>query len=219
MKTHSHPRRILLVDDHAIVREGFAELINNTADLEVCGQAASAGEAMKSVAKLKPDLVVADLALHDSSGLELIKDIKAHHPAVPVLTLSMHEESLYAPRVLAAGGMGYVMKREPSGTLLKAVRAVLGGDVFVSDTMRDQFLLDRVGGAGRAGRDGVAQLSDRELEIFDMLGEGRTTRQIAEALHLSVSTVETHRAHIKDKLNLANAAELMRAAVEWTRAR
>jgi DNA-binding NarL/FixJ family response regulator len=207
--------RILLVDDHAIVREGFAELINSRADLEVCGQAASAPEATSAVERFKPDMVVVDLSLQGGSGLDLIKNLKTLDPFLRLLVLSMHDETLYAERALRAGALGYVMKREDSGTFLQAVHDVLQGRVFLSQAMRDRMLHNVVGGAKAASHYGMTHLSDRELEVFQLIGEGRTTKQIARKLHLSISTVETHRAHIKDKLRLSNGTELIHRAVEW----
>jgi len=214
-KLKSHQRRILLVDDHAIVREGFAEIINSKPDLEVCGQANAAGRALEAVNRLRPDLVVVDLSLQGGSGLELIKQIKKLHPHLPMLVLSMHDEALYAERCLRAGALGYVMKQEEAGTVMQAVRSVLRGEVHVSKDVRGRMLRTLVGRQLAPDQTGISHLSDREIEIFQLIGEGRTTRQIAQKLHLSLSTVETHRAHIKEKLNLRNAAELMRAAVEW----
>jgi len=214
-ESKSRQRRILLVDDHAIVREGFAEIINSKPDLEVCGQANAAGRALEAVNRLRPDLVVVDLSLQGGSGLELIKQIKKLHPHLPMLVLSMHDEALYAERCLRAGALGYVMKQEEAGTVMQAVRSVLRGEVHVSKAVRGRMLRTLVGRQLAPDQTGISHLSDREIEIFQLIGEGRTTRQIAQKLHLSLSTVETHRAHIKEKLNLRNAAELMRAAVEW----
>ena len=212
-------QRVLLVDDHATVREGFTELINHSPDLQVCGEAKTAAEAMDAVARLKPNVAVVDLSLQGGSGLDLIKNLKALHPRLPMLVVSMHEEQLYAARALQAGALGYVMKREAFKTVLTAIRTVLRGAVFLSRNVREQLLHQMVGGVPRPQCTGVAQLSDRELEVFELIGEGRTTRQIAGKFHLSVSTVDTHRAHIKEKLNLSNPAELMRAAVEWASSR
>lgn len=211
--------RILLVDDHAIVREGFAEIINAHAELEVCGEAGTAPEAVEAVARLNPDLVVVDLTLQGGSGLDLIKNLKAVHPLLPMVVLSMHDETLYAERALRAGALGYVMKREDSSVVLEAIQSALRGQLFLSKTMRERMLHKMVGGTPPPEGNSLAHLSDRELEVFQHLGEGRTTSQIAKKLHLSVSTVETHRAHLKEKLNLTNSAELMRAAVEWVSSR
>lgn len=212
-------QRILLVDDHTIVREGFAELINRHPDLEICCQTSTAAKAMGIAATMKPDLVIVDLSLEDGSGLDLIKNLKAVKPDLPTLVLSMHDEGIYAERALRAGALGYVMKSENSATVLEAIHTVLRGEVFVSQGMRGHILHQLVGQATPADPSVTARLSDRELEVFKMLGEGRTTRQIAEHLHLSVSTVETHRAHLKEKLMLRNGAELMRAAVQWANPR
>jgi DNA-binding NarL/FixJ family response regulator len=214
-KSKNRQSRILLVDDHAIVREGFAEILNSKPDLQVCGQASAASRALEAVDRLKPDLVVVDLSLQRGSGLDLIKQIKTLHPHVPMLVLSMHDEALYAERCLRAGALGYVMKQEEAETVMKAVRSVLRGDVHVSGAVRGRMLNTLVGRQIAADQTGMSRLSDREIEVFQLIGEGRTTRQIAQKLHLSLSTVETHRAHIKEKLDLRNAAELMRAAVEW----
>lgn len=211
--------RILLVDDHAIVREGFCELINGAPDLVVCGEAATLAEAMDGVSRHKPDVVLVDLSLQDGSGLELIKNLKAIHPMLPMLVLSTHDEAYYAERAVRAGALGYVMKRENSQTVLQAIRTVLGHQVFLSKPMRERMLQKMVGGTSAPKETGISQLSDREMEVFQLIGEGQTTRQVARKLHLSLSTVETHRTHIKEKLNLENATELMRAAVEWNQAR
>src|SRR5437867_2971169 len=207
--------RLLLVDDHAILREGFAEIINSKADLQVCGQASTAGRALDAVNRLKPDLVVVDISLQGGSGLELIKNLKVIHPRLPMLVLSMHEESLYAERALRAGALGYVMKREESKTILEAVRTVLKGDLFVSPSVRDHMLHQFVDKKAPATWAPMAQLTDRELEVLELMGQVRTTGQIAKQLHISTSTVETHRVHLKHKLHVQNVSELMRIAVEW----
>jgi DNA-binding NarL/FixJ family response regulator len=208
-------QRILLVDDHPIVREGFTELINRDPHLEVCCQASTAAKAMGVAVRMNPDLVIVDLSLQEGSGLDLIKDLKVVKPKQSILVLSMHDESIYAERALRAGALGYVMKSETSATVLAAIHAVLLGKVFVSEAMRGHMLHQLVGHVRPTNPSVTALLSDRELEIFEMLGEGHTTRQIAKHLHLGVSTVETHRAHLKEKLMLRNAAELMRAAVHF----
>ncbi len=197
---------MLLVDDHPIVREGFTELINRQPDLAVCGEASTAALAMAAVEKLKPDVVLVDLSLHGGSGLDLIKNLKALHPVLPMLVLSMHDEAVYAERAMRAGALGYVMKREDSATVLQAIRTVLKREVYVSAAIRNQFLTRMTSKNVASNHTGVAHLSDRELEVFKLLGEGRTTRQIATQLHVSVSTVETHRTHLKEKLHLDNAA-------------
>lgn len=205
--------RVLLVDDHAILREGFAEIINSKADLHVCGQASTAGRALDAVARLKPDLVVVDISLQGGSGLDLIKSLKVMYPRLPTLVLSMHEESLYAERSLRAGALGFVMKREESKTILEAIRTVLKGDLFVSQSARDQMLHEFVD-RKTSNWSPMGHLTDRELEVLELMGQGRTTVQIAKQLHISASTVETHRVHLKEKLHAKNVAELMRVAVE-----
>ena len=213
--TRPHKPRILIVDDHAIVREGFAEVINAHADMEVCGEAGSAPEAIAAAERLKPDMVIVDLSLQGGSGLDLIKSLKVMQPMLPILVLSMHDENLYAERALRAGAMGYVMKRQDSATLMQAIHDVLHGHVFLSKPMRERMLQKAVGGGPAMKESSTAQLTDREIEVLQLIGEGRTTRQIAQKLHLSISTVETHRAHLKDKLNISNGSELIRTAVEW----
>ena len=216
-RTSSPKTRILLVDDHTIVREGFAELINRHDDLEVCCQASAAADARGTAMTMNPDLAIVDLSLQEGSGLDLIKDLKVVKPKLPILVLSMHDEGIYAERALRAGALGYVMKTETSATVLTAIRTVLLGKVFVSETMSGQMLHQLVGHALPTNASVTALFSDRELEIFELLGEGYTTRQIAKHLHLGVSTVETHRAHLKEKLMLRNSAELMRAAVQFVK--
>jgi DNA-binding NarL/FixJ family response regulator len=217
-ETGPRKQRIYLVDDHAIVRDGFAEIINTRPDLTVCGETDSAAQAVGAVGELHPDIVVVDLSLQGGSGLDLIKNLKTLHPQLPMLVLSMHDETLYAERALRAGALGYVMKREASATVLEAIQTVLRGQVFLSPAMRTRMLQKVVGGSAPQQNSGVSTLSDRELEVFQLIGEGRTTRQIAKKLHLSISTVETHRTHIKEKLHLANSTELVRRAVEWSSA-
>ena len=208
-------RRVLLVDDHAILREGFAEIINSKPDLQVCGQASTVGRALEGVNRLKPDLVVVDISLQGGSGLELIKSLKAIHPRLPMLVLSMHEESLYAERALRAGALGFIMKREESKTILEAIRTVLKGELFVSESVRDQMLREFVDRKAPETWVPMGHLTDRELEVLELMGQGRTTGQIAKLLHISTSTVETHRVHLKVKLHVKNVSELMRVAVEW----
>ena len=206
---------ILVVDDHPMMRQGLAALINNEPDLTVCCEAESAGQAMDAIALRKPDLVIADITLPDKSGLELIKDIQAMHPGLRVLVVSMHDESLYAERVLRAGGRGYVMKQEGGKRLMEGIRRVLAGDVYVSDKMSKRILEIFTGQRGNSSGSPVERLTDREFEVFQLIGEGKATRDIAGKLHLSVKTVEVHRLHIKEKLELKTAAELIHFAVRW----
>ena len=209
-------QRIFLVDDHPITREGLARLINHERDLEVCGQANTAAKAVTDIEPLKPDLVVVDVSLTTgASGLELIKDLAARHPRLRMLALSTHDEALYAERALRAGAKGYVMKQEPTEKVMAAIRQVLAGGIFLSDAMKDRLLrkITQSGSAPSASE--IERLSDRELEVYRLIGQGRGTRQIADELHLSMSTVETYRTHIKEKLHLSSASELVRRAVEW----
>ncbi len=196
-------------------RERLAQLINQNPDMEICGETDNIRQAVEIVKNAKPDIALVDITLRGSSGLELIKDLKALGIEVPVLVLSMHEESLYAERVLAAGGKGYLTKHENSDTLLGAIRRVLEGKVYLSDRMTES-ILGKLTGAESAAP-GIHRLTDRELEVFQHIGAGRTTREIAEALNLGVTTVDTYRARIKDKLGLRNATELQHHATNWTR--
>jgi DNA-binding NarL/FixJ family response regulator len=206
--------KILLVDDHPLVREGLANLILQQPDMEVCGEAASEPEALQLIGSTRPAVAVVDISLENGSGLELIKSIKAMHSGVAVLALSMHDESLYAERALRAGARGYLMKREAAKKVIQGIRAVLGGQLFVSEKitamMAERFVEGRT-----AQSSPVAQLSDRELEVFQLLGRGQTTRQIADHLHVGFKTVQAYCARIKEKLQLANATELLRAAMQW----
>jgi DNA-binding NarL/FixJ family response regulator len=208
-------RRLLLVEDHPVTREGLAQLLDQQPDLQVCGQAGTAPEALTATEILHPDLVLVDISLGGTSGIELIKDLASRDAKLPILVLSTHDELLYAERCLRAGARGYVMKHERTERVMAAIRLVLGGGVYLSEQMGNR-LLDKVARSPAGPRvSEVDQLSDRELEVFRLIGEGRTTAKIAESLHLSVSTVETHRAHIKEKLQLETGTELFRRAVEW----
>jgi DNA-binding NarL/FixJ family response regulator len=217
----SHPAaksRVFLVDDHAMFREGMRQLIDREPDLTVCGDVADATEAMREIREKKPDLVIADISLSGTTGIDLIKNIKSEFEDLPVLVVSMHEESLYAERALRAGAMGYVMKQEPAKAVKVAIRKVLAGDIHLSDkmsaTMLAKFML---GGRADQPVSPIETLSDRELEVFRMLGEGKATRQIAEELDLSIATINSFRNRIKEKLNLKNSTELILHAVQWVR--
>jgi len=212
-------KRLLLVDDHPIVLHGLAQLVRAEADLEVCGEASSAAEGLKAVAKLKPDLVVVDLTLPDKHGLEFIKDVQAMHPGTFVLVLSMHDESLYAERILRAGARGYVMKETAADTLILAARRVLGGGIYLSERMAGQMLELMAGSRSQATASPLERLTDRELEVLQLIGQGRATKHIAAQLHISPRTVEAHRVHIKDKLQVEDGAALVRYAVRWMEAR
>jgi DNA-binding NarL/FixJ family response regulator len=211
-------RRIFIVDDHPMMRQGLAQLIGAEPDLAICGEAENAERALDSIGSLKPDLVLADISLPGKNGLELIKDFHALQPGLPVLVISMHDESLYAERVLRAGGRGYIMKQEGGKKLMQAIRQVLEGKIYVSEKMSADIL--EIFSGRRAGAEGspVEQLTDREFEVFQLLGQGKGTRDIAEKLHLSVKTVEAHRANIKTKLKLKSSPELIRSAVRWSEA-
>jgi len=214
-KTDENKTRILIVDDHPIVRQGLAELIDHEQDLTVCGQAEGAHEALKIIKELKPDMAIVDITLKETSGMELIKDITARYPDLLVLALSMHDESLYAERALRAGARGYIMKAEATENVVTAIRKVVSGQIYVSDKMAAKMVRKLVGGGPDVGASAIDRLSDRELEVFSLIGQGQGTRQIAERLHLSLKTIETYRAHIKEKLNLVDANELLQYAIQW----
>lgn len=211
--------RILLVDDHPVLRMGIAELINSESTLEVCGEAASLAEACQMVAKLKPDLVIADISLEGNSGIELMKELAYRWEDLRVLAYSMHDEHLYAERALRAGAKGYVMKQTSPETLLEAVHQVLAGRVYlskeVSERLLGKFISVKTAG-GKSEQSPIERLSDRELEVLQLLGKGLTTSQIAGNLCLSTKTVETYREHLKTKLTLHSGPELVRYAVEWS---
>ena len=208
-------KKILLVDDHPLMRRGQADLLSREPDLGVCGEAGTAREAMEAIVKLKPDLVLVDMALPDKDGLELIKDIQALHPGLPVLAMSMQDESLYAARVLRAGGRGYVMKAEGPERLAAAIRTVLSGQIAVSPRMSAKILESVAAPSGKVGGGPESKLSDRELEVMRLFGEGWSTEEIANRLHLSPKTVDVHRAHIKEKLGLNTTPEFTRFAIRW----
>jgi len=212
----SNKKTVLLVDDHALVRKGLAELIDAEGDLRVCGQAADASTALTLTRRLRPSLVIIDLMLREGTGLELIKQIAALDSEIKMIVCSMHDEALYAERVLAAGAMGYVSKQEPSRVVLEAIRTVLSGRIYASEDVADR-LLRKVSGRTREHEGSpVDSLSDRELEVLTLLGQGLNTRAIADQLKLSTKTIDTYREHIKTKLGLKNANELLRFAVTWT---
>jgi DNA-binding NarL/FixJ family response regulator len=208
-------KRLLIVDDHPMMRQGLAQLISNEPDLAVAGEAENSREAMEAIAAGRPDLVLVDISLPDKTGLELIKDIQAQHQGLPVLVISMHEESLYVERILRAGGRGYIMKQEGGKKLMEAIRQVLAGKIYVSEKMSSKILETFSGRSSEGAQTPVERLSDREFEILQLIGQGRGTREIAQQLHLSVKTVEVHRANIKRKLGLKTAPELIRYGVQW----
>jgi DNA-binding NarL/FixJ family response regulator len=207
--------KVFLVDDHAIVRQGLAELINDQADLVTCGEADGPPAAMKGVAATQPDVVVVDITLAGGDGIELTRQIHDQWPELPILVLSMHDESMYAERCLRAGALGYVMKQEPQDKVMQAIRRVLKGETYLSDAMQSKLLRSLSGGAKRdAQASPLERLSDRELQIFRLIGQGQSVRAIAETLFLSPKTVETHKEHIKQKLGLASSNDLLRYAIE-----
>jgi DNA-binding NarL/FixJ family response regulator len=208
-------KTVFLVDDHPLVREWLTNLIHQQPDLKVCGEAETGRQARQAIVALKPDVAIVDIALKDSSGIELIKDLKQSSPALAVLVLSMYEESHYAERALRAGARGYIMKRETTRKVITAIRQVLQGKLYVSESLAAAMAAQFVAGKALATSSPVGQLSDRELEVFELLGDGRGTRQIAEALGVSIKTVQAYCARIKEKLNLASATELVREAVRW----
>ncbi|MEX0774342.1 MAG: response regulator transcription factor [Phycisphaeraceae bacterium] len=208
--------RVLLVDDHPIVRKGMAQLIEAEGNLEICGETGDAAEAISMIAKLKPDLAVIDVSLSGNDGIDLIKQIKARGDEVKVLVASMFDETLYAERALHAGAAGYINKNEAATKIVEAIQQVLRGKVYLSDKMTDRLLTRVAHGEEDINRSPINSLSDRELEVFRLIGDGLTTRQIAEKLHLSTKTIETYRDHIKAKLNLKHNTELIRRAVQWT---
>ena len=214
----SRRKRILIVDDHPVVREGLVQQLNREPDLEVCAQAGNASQALEAVERTKPDLVLADINLPGRSGLELIRDIRAVAPSLPVLVLSMHDEAVFAERVLRAGGRGYVSKQAGPEKLAEAIRRVLSGQIYVAETVSTR-LLDGLSGKG-SGRvaSPMEQLTDRELEVFTLIGHAKGTKEIAQSLHMSTKTVEAHRGAIKRKLKLKTGPELTRHAVLWVEA-
>ncbi len=207
--------RIFIVDDHPLLRRGLAELINQEADMTFCGEAEDSPSAMKLISQIKPDLVIVDISLKGYNGIELIKNIKAFDPKIQILVLSMHDESVYAMRVLRAGAKAYVMKQEVVDKVMEAVRRIRAGKVFVSERVASRMLDQVVVGGDPAPDSPVDLLSDRELEIVNMIGSGQPTREIAAKLHISIKTVESHRARIKEKLSLQNAIQLVQFCVRW----
>jgi DNA-binding NarL/FixJ family response regulator len=206
--------RVLLVDDHPIFRQGLAQMVALDPDLTVCGEAEDVPQAMRATEKLRPDLVVVDVSLRDGDGIELVKDLKAAYPKLPLLVLSMHDEVLYAERALRAGALGYVMKRASTGEVLQAIQQALAGEIYVSADIKNR-LLQRITGNGRTAGSTLEKLSDRELEVYRLLGEGLNMPQIGKQLKISPSTVESHAGHIRTKLGLKTYAELTRHALRW----
>ena len=215
LATAKPKRKVFLVDDHPLVREWLTNLINQQPDLAVCGETESAPRALQAIAAAQPEVAIVDISLKDSSGIELIKNLKLSHPDVAVLVLSMHDESLYAERALRAGAKGYIMKRETTRKVIEGIRQILDGKVFVSDSVKEALALRLVENKTQTTRTPVEQLSDRELEVFEMLGQGLGTRQIADSLCVSIKTVQAYCARAKEKLNVRSATELLREAIRW----
>jgi DNA-binding NarL/FixJ family response regulator len=211
----SSKRRILLVDDHPLLRKGIGQLINEQEDLMVCGEAENRAAALAEMARSQPDLAVVDLSLKDDLGLELIKDCQVQFPSLLILVLSMFDERFYAERVLRAGAKGYIMKAEASEKVLVAIRKVLDGGIFVSNLVADRILKQVSGTAQSALQDKWGTLSDREIEVFTLIGKGYGSQQIARRLHISVKTIETHRANIKQKLGISSTGDLLQTAIAY----
>lgn len=211
--------RILIVDDHALVRGGLISLLEEQDDMEVCGEAESAAQALALLARTPAHVAIVDLSLKEGSGIQLIADIKQRHPDVRVVVASMHEEAMYAERALQAGAMAYVHKREDSHRILDAIRSVMADRMFVSDSISNRLLTKAARGPKAAERSSVELLSNRELQVFEMIGQGLSTSKIAERLHLSPKTVDSHRQKIREKLNLEDAAALNHFATEWSLSR
>lgn len=208
-------RRVLIVDDHPVFRHGISALINAEPDLEVCGEASSSSSALEAMRQLKPDVALLDISLPGTNGIELIKLMKAENPKLPLLMLSMHDESLYALRALKAGALGYVMKAEALTHVLDALRKALLGEIYVSPRLSERLIFQAIQSVDGGTGSPVDRLSDRELEVLELLGRGLGTKEIAAQLHLSVKTIETHRAHIKEKLGFRDAGEMVRFAIDW----
>ena len=217
-KTAENKKQILIVDDHPVIREGLIAIINHEQDMNVCGQAEDAHIALKAVAELKPDVVIADISLKSSDGIELTKNIKVGYPALPVIILSVHDESIYAERALLAGAKAYLMKDKVSENVIDAIRAVLGGDIYVSEIILKKFLHKIAGDKAGDAKTPMESLSDREFEIFRLIGQGVKASQMAKQLHLSIKTIETYRSRIKEKLNLSNASQLLQYSIRWAKA-
>lgn len=211
----AEPYKVFIVDDHPMIREHLAQLLEKQPDLHICGEAVDLSQALEGIAASNPDIAIIDISLRSSSGLDLIKEIKARGWPLPILILSMHDESLYAERALRAGALGYINKQESSKNILAAIRKVIAGQIHVSPEISERFVRLAIAGNTMTASSPVTRLGDRELEVFQLIGRSVGTRQIAETLGLSIKTVETYRARIKEKLSLENGVQLMRRAVEW----
>jgi len=215
--TEEQKTKVMIVEDHPLFRERLALLINKEPDMEVCGEADNIRGAMETILATKPDAAVVDITLKGSSGLELLKDLKAQSIELPVLVLSMHDESLYAERAIRAGAKGYITKDEASDKVMLAIRKVMGGEIYLSEGTTTRILKNITDGKSSIDAPALSNLTDRELEVFQLIGKGKTTREIAETLNLGLTTIDTYRARIKEKLNLRNATELIHQATDWAR--
>jgi len=208
-------RRVLIVDDHPIVRQGLRRVMENEDDLTVCGEAETARDARTAIKDLNPDVVIADISLKQGDGIELVRDVRAHHPQMPILVLSMHDETIYAERMLSAGANGYIMKQAASEQFLISLRRVLDGNIYVSEAVGNNMIQKFASGGSYLSANPIDRLSNRELQILHMIGKGMSTRETAQALNLSIKTVESHRQRIKRKLNLSTGTQLVQYAVNW----
>jgi len=216
-KVEESKLKVLIVDDHPVVREGLTTIINHERDLTVCGYADDNNQALKAIAELKPNVVIVDISLKDSDGIDLTKDIKLRYSKLPVIVLSVHDESVYAERALRAGARAYLMKEVVSENITKAIRTVLKGEIYVSDTISKKFLQKFAGDKAGTTKTPIENLSDREFEIFHLIGEGYKASQIAKQLHLSIKTIETYRSRLKEKLDINSAAGLLQYAIKWAK--
>jgi DNA-binding NarL/FixJ family response regulator len=214
--SNGNRKKVLIVDDHPLVREGLTDLINKEEDIVVCGWAKDIPQTIQAIKKLKPDVVTIDISLENASGLELMKDIKVRFPGLPCLVLSMHRESIYAERAIRAGAKGYITKQEATKKVITAIRKVLEGRLYLSELVKEKLLYSLIGNdESDANNSPIDRLTDRELEVFRLIGQGKATRQIAEQLCLSAKTIETYRSRIKQKLDLNSGSELLRCAFQW----
>lgn len=211
--------KIFLVDDHPLVRESLTGLIHQTSDLTVCGEAADIPSALESITRTKPDLAIIDITLGSESGIDLIRALRERFPDVRLIVLSMHDERVYAERAIRGGARGYIMKRESTGKIIDAIREVLSGGMYLSKDLTELFARKFVAGPSHSTNGTLDQLSDRELEVFQLMGQGYETRQIAETLNVNIKTVQTYCTRIKDKLKISTGAELLREAIRWSQAR
>ena len=207
--------RIYIVDDHPLVRQGLSQIVASEADMEICGEAEDSPAAIRGVGEANPDAIIVDISLKGANGIELIKNLKAIHDDIPILVFSMHDETIYAQRALRAGAKAYVMKKESPSKVVDAIRKIIQGEIYVSPSVADQVLHQIVSGPGNVSTSPVDRLTDRELEVVQLIGRGLSSREVAESLHLSVKTIESHRAHVKEKLSLRNATELVQFSVQW----